>query len=341
MFADDIESVRRFNRFYTQRIGVLDEKLLASEWSIAEVRVLRELALRSKYVQAPTQGDVATALGLDAGYLSRIVARFLDRKLVKVRRSRSDARKTVLELTARGRKTFATLDRAANEGVRELLWKVSKAERPQLVASLRAVENMFGRASDARLELRAPKAGDLGWVVERNGALYAAEYGWNQAFEGLCARIVADFTMGDAKRQRCWIADLDGDRVGSIFLMPLKKTTARLRLLFVEPRARGLGVGTKLVDECIRTARALGYRKLVLWTNDVLVDARRIYERAGFELVDEKKHRDFGPPLVAQTWSLSLFSSSPDARLLPPTTSRRARSRRPIRRRASSHRRST
>jgi DNA-binding MarR family transcriptional regulator/ribosomal protein S18 acetylase RimI-like enzyme len=303
MLADDIESVRRFNRFYTQRIGVLDEKLLASKWSIAEVRVLRELAREKR---AKTQGDIATALGLDAGYVSRMFARFASEKLVKMRRSEADARKTFFELTARGKKTFAALDRAANDGVRQLLWNVSKAERPQLVASLRAVENMFGRSKDAKLDFRAPAPGDLGWVVERNGALYAAEYGWNQTFEGLCAKIVAEFAAGDAKRQRCWIADLDGDRVGSIFLMPLNKTTARLRILFVEPRARGLGVGTKLVDECIRAARELGYRKLVLWTNDVLVDARRIYERAGFELVEKKKHRDFGPPLVAQTWSLSL-----------------------------------
>jgi DNA-binding MarR family transcriptional regulator/GNAT superfamily N-acetyltransferase len=304
MLAADIESVRRFNRFYTQRIGVLDEKLLSSDWSIAEVRVLRELARDKKAAQ--TQGDIAGVLGLDGGYLSRILARFAAAKLVRVRRSEADARKTVLKLTARGRKTFAGLDRAANDGVRQLLAHVSKAERPQLVASLRAVENMFGRAKDAKLAFRTPVAGDLGWVVERNGALYAAEYGWNQTFEGLCAKIVAEFAAGDPKRQRCWIADLDGDRVGSIFLMPLKKTTARLRILFVEPRARGLGVGTKLVDECIRGARDLGYRKLVLWTNDVLVDARRIYERAGFELVEQKKHRDFGPPLVAQTWSLSL-----------------------------------
>ena len=303
MLADDIKSVRRFNRFYTQRIGVLDEKLLASEWSIAEVRVLRELARR----EAPqTQGDVGAALGLDGGYLSRILARFVGAKLVKVRRSESDARRTVLELTARGRKTFAKLDRAADEGVRELLWNVSKAERPQLRGAMRAIENLLGRKSDAKLVLREPVAGDLGWVVERNGALYAAEYGWNRTFEGLCAQIVAEFTAGDAKRQRCWIADLEGDRVGSIFLMPMNRTTARLRILFVEPRARGLGVGTKLVDECIRSARELGYRKLVLWTNDVLVDARRIYERAGFTLVDKKKHRDFGPPLVAQTWALSL-----------------------------------
>lgn len=303
MLADDIESVRRFNRFYTQRIGVLDEKLLASKWSIAEVRVLRELAGTKS---PPTQGDIATGLDLDGGYLSRIVARLVAAKLVKVRRSKADARKTVLELTAHGRKTFDGLDHAANDGVRQLLWHVSKAERPQLVAALRAVENLFGRPKDARLILREPKPGDLGWIVERNGALYAAEYGWNQTFEGLCAKIVADFAAGDAKRQRCFIADLDGDRVGSIFLMPMKRTTARLRILFVEPRARGLGVGTKLVDRCIEAARELAYRKLVLWTNDVLVDARRIYERVGFQLVAEQKHRDFGPPLVAQTWSLSL-----------------------------------
>lgn len=170
MLADDIEAIRRFNRFYTQRIGVLDEKLLESEWSLAEVRVLRELA-RGKSPQ--TQGEVAAALGLDGGYLSRIVTRFAGAKLVKVRRSQADARKTVLELTARGRKTFAALDRAASEGVRQLLWNVSKAERPQLVSSLRAVENMLGRSKDAKLVLRAPRPGDLGWVVERNGALYA------------------------------------------------------------------------------------------------------------------------------------------------------------------------
>jgi DNA-binding MarR family transcriptional regulator/GNAT superfamily N-acetyltransferase len=303
MVDADIESVRRFNRFYTQRIGALDEKLLASAWSIAEVRVLRELARHAKPL---TQGDVAALLALDGGYLSRIVARFVGAKLVKVRRADEDARKTLLELTARGRKTFGALDRAANAGVRQLLWNVSKAERPQLVTSMRAIENMLGRSKDAKLVLREPKPGDLGWVVERNGALYAAEYGWNVVFEGLCAKIVSEFAAGDAKRQRCWIADLDGDRVGSIFLMPLNKTTARLRILFVEPRARGLGVGTKLVDECIRAARELRYRKLVLWTNDVLVDARRIYERAGFTLVEKKRHRDFGPALVAQTWALDL-----------------------------------
>lgn len=304
MLAADIESVRRFNRFYTQRIGVLEERLLESPFTLAEVRVLRELAARK--AQPAAAVDVGSALDLDAGYLSRIIARLQRQRLVKVRRAEDDARRTLIELTERGRTTFAGLDRASTAAVRELLAVVSKAERPQLVDAMRAIEGLLASRADARVELRAPRPGDLGWVVQRNGALYAAEYGWNVVFEGLCAKIVAEFAAGEPKRQRCWIAELDGDKVGSVFLMPLDAKTARLRLLFVEPRARGLGVGGRLVDECIRAARELRYRKLVLWTNDVLVDARRIYERAGFRLVESKRHRDFGLPLVAQTWELAL-----------------------------------
>jgi DNA-binding MarR family transcriptional regulator/N-acetylglutamate synthase-like GNAT family acetyltransferase len=298
--ARRVEEVRRFNRFYTQKIGVLDEGLLRSRFSLTEVRVLYELARG-----AATAKELGERLALDAGYLSRMIHAFGRRGLVARGPAGRDGRTRPLQLTPAGRRAFAPLDERARQQVAAWLAPLGAAEQARLVAAMRTVELLLGglRAEARSYLLRAPRAGDLGWVVERHGALYAVEYGWNVEFEALVAGIVADF---DAQHDRSWIAELDGERVGCVFVVHQSKTVARLRLLLVEPQARGLGIGARLVEECVRHARHAGYRRLDLWTNDVLHSARRIYERAGFRLVRERRHHSYGHDLVAQDWSLTL-----------------------------------
>lgn len=298
-------AVRRFNRFYTRRIGVLEEGHLRSPFSLAEVRVLYELAHRN----APAASDLARELELDPGYLSRIVRRLERRGLIDRRAAEDDGRRTLLTLTPRGRDTFTTLDARASEHVAGMLGHLTPSDRRRLAGAMRAIEHLLGEHPEPipPYLLRPPQPGDLGWVVHRHGVLYAHEYGWNQEFEALVARIVADFVAHyDPKRERCWIAERDGEIVGSVFMVKQAKTIAKLRLLYVEPEARGLGIGSRLVRECIRFARQAGYRKITLWTNSVLVAARRIYERAGFRLVHEEPHHSFGHDLVAETWELAL-----------------------------------
>jgi DNA-binding MarR family transcriptional regulator/GNAT superfamily N-acetyltransferase len=300
-----VEAVRRFNRFYTRRIGALNEGLLESPFSLAEARVLYELA----HGAGPTAAELGKDLGLDPGYLSRMLGRLRGRGLVGRKASTADGRRSLLSLTARGRRAFATLDGRSRKQIGGLLGQLAPAGQGQMVEAMSTIERLLGAPSEPKgpYLLRQHQPGDMGWVVHRHGALYAQEYGWDETFEALVATIVARFIQGyDARRERCWIAEKDGAIVGSVFLVQRTRKVAQLRLLLVEPEARGLGIGHRLVDECVRFARRAGYRKMMLWTNDVLHAARRIYEQAGFRLVHEGKHHSFGHDQVEQTWELQL-----------------------------------
>ena len=303
--ARRVAAVREFNRFYTSRIGVLDEGYLSSRFSLTEVRVLYELAHRG----SATASELGRDLGIDAGYLSRILRGFARRGVLARTAARDDARKSMLRLTPRGKAAVAPLEARARDQIGVMLEKVPAAQQERLVASMRAIERGLksGPRATPKVALRSHRPGDMGWVVERHGALYWQEYGWDESFEALVADIVAKFiTHLDPKRERCWIAEREGENVGSVLLMRETPEIARLRLLLVEPKARGLGIGARLVEEALRFAREARYRELTLWTNDVLVAARRIYERAGFKLVESERHRSFGKALVGQNWVLRL-----------------------------------
>jgi DNA-binding MarR family transcriptional regulator/N-acetylglutamate synthase-like GNAT family acetyltransferase len=300
-----IAAVRRFTRFYTRHIGVLREGLHASPFSLTQARVLYELANRA----GPTAADIARDLGLDAGYLSRILRGFAQRGFLARARSQQDGRQSHLSLTPAGRAAFAPLDRASHDEVAAMLAPLSEGAQARLIGAMATVERLLGERWPAAAPylLRPHQEGDMGWVVSRHGALYAQEYHWNMEFEALVAEIVAAFVRNfDARRERCWIAEIEGAPVGSVFLVKQSDEIAKLRLLLVEPQARGLGIGARLVAECIRFARLCGYRRLTLWTNDVLVSARRIYQAAGLRLVAEEKHHSFGHDLVGQNWELDL-----------------------------------
>jgi DNA-binding MarR family transcriptional regulator/N-acetylglutamate synthase-like GNAT family acetyltransferase len=302
-----IAAVRGFNRFYTERIGVLQEGLLATPFSLTEARVLYELAQRDDL----TATTLCRELGLDAGYLSRMLAGFVRVGMVAKRTSAADGRQSLLKLTAKGRKAFAPLDARSREQIAGLLDTLSDAAQERLLRSMHTIERMLGQGGEAEAEVpytfRAHRPGDIGWVVHRHGVLYAREYGWDERFEALVAGIVAEFVQRfDAARERCWIAERDGDVVGSVFLVRHSDEVAKLRLLLVEPSARGFGLGGRLVEECIAFARGCGYRMLSLWTNNNLLAARRIYARAGFRCVKEEPHASFGHPLVGETWELAL-----------------------------------
>ena len=299
----DIAAVRGFNRFYTQKIGILSDAPLKSGLSLTESRVLYELAHRDK----PTASDLQRDLGLDQGYLSRILLRFEKQRLLKRTRSASDRRQSHIALTEKGRAVFAKIDGTWQDATAALVAPLSDRRRRELVTAMKRIEAHLGAGAAAPFVLRGPRIGDMGHVVERQAVLYATEYGWNGEFEALVAEIVAAFIRDfDPSRERCWIAERDGEIVGSVFLVKAGETSGRLRLLYVEPSARGLGIGGALVDACIREARRIGYATLVLWTNDILVSARRLYEAAGFRLVGEKRHRSFGKDLVGQDWELRL-----------------------------------
>jgi DNA-binding MarR family transcriptional regulator/GNAT superfamily N-acetyltransferase len=300
-----IAAVRRFNRFYTQRIGVLQEGWLKSPFSLAEARVLYELTQRDK----PTASELAKDLGMDAGYLSRILRGFEARGLIVKAISDRDGRQSLLSITERGRQRFAPLEAHTNDDVAAMLGSLPAPAQTRLVESMRTIETVLdgdpGRT--APYILRPPRAGDMGWIVSRHGALYGKDYGWDERLEALTAEIVAAFVRNyDAKRERCWIAERDGENVGSVLLVRDSEQVARLRLLLVEPQARGLGVGARLVQECVQFARTAGYGKITLWTHSVLTAARRIYEQAGFELVETWKHNDFGKELLGENWDLQL-----------------------------------
>jgi DNA-binding MarR family transcriptional regulator/N-acetylglutamate synthase-like GNAT family acetyltransferase len=303
--AQQIEAVRRFNRFYTRQIGILREGLLDSPFSLTEVRVLYDLASRDQLTAAELGND----LGLDRGYLSRILQSFVTRGLIKKTRSKTDARQSFLELTAKGQKVFAPLDARSQKEVEAMLAKLSTGEQDSLIKAMQTIEGLFSRKPEPKVPylIRSHQPGDMGWIVHRHGVLYSQEYGWDEDFEALVAEIVSDFIKNfDPKREHCWIAEREDEIVGSVFLVKKSKTVAQLRLLLVEPKARGLGIGKRLVDECLRFARHKRYRKIVLWTNDVLHTARHIYEAAGFRLVEEKPHHSYGQDLVGQIWELLL-----------------------------------
>jgi DNA-binding MarR family transcriptional regulator/GNAT superfamily N-acetyltransferase len=299
-----VPAVRRFNRFYTRRIGVLRAGHLDSPFTLAEVRVLYELAHRA----GVTASELARDLDLDPGYLSRMVHAFRRRGLVTRTRSATDGRVAFLALTALGRRRFAALDTRQNAETRALVSSLGALEQRRLVGAMQTIEGLLSPAArSAPVTIRTSRPGDLGWIVHRHGALYAEEYGWDERFEALVAQVAADFLAShDPARERCWVAELDGSIVGSILLVAKSRTVAKLRLLLVEPSARGLGIGSRLVSELLAFARAAGYRRITLWTNDLLHAARRIYERAGFTLVDSAPHAMFGSGLVGQTWELSL-----------------------------------
>jgi DNA-binding MarR family transcriptional regulator/GNAT superfamily N-acetyltransferase len=305
VLGDRIGAVRHFNRFYTQRIGALKNGLLDSQYSLVEARVLYELARRP----TATAAELCRDLGMDPGQLSRILGALQRRSLVDKQPSESDGRRTLLGLTERGREAFGVLDAAARDEIEAMLGGLSPDGQRRLVRAMRTIEGQLNPESIAGRSyfLRPPGPGDMGWVVSRHGAFYAEVCGWDERFEGLVAGIVAGFARGhDPKRERCWMAEVDGEVAGSVFLIQQSAMIAQLRLLLVEPQARGLGIGGRLVDECIQFARSARYQKVALWTINALHDAHRLYQRAGFQLVNEEPHRDFGGDFVDETWELDL-----------------------------------
>jgi DNA-binding MarR family transcriptional regulator/N-acetylglutamate synthase-like GNAT family acetyltransferase len=304
-FEQRVGAVRRFSRFYTREIGLLQASWLDSSYSLTQARVLYELSRR----KACTASDLASELGLDHGYLSRILRGFADRGLITRQRSKDDGRQSVISLTAKGRKAFAPLDARSQREAGALIAKLGAEDQSRVVDAMAAIEALIGRKeNEARTYLLRPhRAGDMGWVVERHGVLYGAEYGWDSRIEGLTAEIVATFLKNfDPARERCWIAEIGGEPVGSVFLVKESDEVARLRLLIVDPKARGLGIGRRLVDECIAFARQAGYSKITLWTHGVLKAARAIYQQAGFTLAEEWVHDEFGKPEPAESWELKL-----------------------------------
>jgi DNA-binding MarR family transcriptional regulator/predicted N-acetyltransferase YhbS len=300
---DRIAAVRRFSRHYTRVIGVLQDGLLQSTFSLTEARVLFELAHRPRL----TATALGRELGVDAGYLSRILTGFADRGLLERRADVADRRQSTLTLTAAGEAAFAPLDARSRAEVATLLAALPEPAQRELVGAMWRIETLLDGVTPSPWRLRGPQVGDIGWVVERHGALYAAEYGFDARFEALVAQVASAFLgQNDPARERCWIAEREGARLGSVFLVRADDELAKLRLLLVEPAARGLGIGKQLVAECIGFARASGYKRLTLWTNDVLVVARAIYQRAGFRLISSRAHSMFGPSIVGEDWELML-----------------------------------
>ncbi len=300
-----IAAVRRFNRFYTRQIGVLRRNYLDSPYSLGEMRVLYELA----HGGARTASDIGRALDLDAGYLSRVLRNFEKGGLITRKTSAEDARRSHLALTARGQKLFAPFEKRSQEQAGGMLRKLSGDEQARLVTAMTTIEGLLDGAAEPKRDyiLRQPRSGDLGWMVTRHAQLYAQEYRWTEPFEGLCAQIVADFDNNfDPKLERCWIAEMNGENVGCVMLVKDKPGVARLRLLLVDPKARGLGLGQRLVDECVKFARKVGYRKITLWTHSILAAARHTYEKAGFTLTSSEKKHSWGKDVVAEYWDLNL-----------------------------------
>jgi DNA-binding MarR family transcriptional regulator/GNAT superfamily N-acetyltransferase len=300
-----IAAVRAFNRFYTNRLGVLDQHLLKSPFSLSEARVLYELANR----ESPSAKAIGSELNLDLGYLSRIVQKFEKDGLISRKALPSDRRQNQLSLTARGRQSYSKLDHRSHEEVGMMLAGLPDSDRQRLTGAMATIERLLGAAGAAPASalLRDPRPGDMGWVVQSHGALYAGEYGFDTTFEALVAEIVAKFASSfDRSRERCWIAELDGAPVGSVFLVRHSDDVAKLRLLLVDPAGRGQGLGRRLVGECIAFAKACGYRKITLWTQSILTAARNIYRDAGFVLVKTEPHRSFGQNLQGETWEIRL-----------------------------------
>ena len=301
-----IAEIRSFNRQYTRWVGALDRRHLGSDYSLAEVRVLYEIANRPGLLAR----DIIDRLAMDAGYLSRIVTRFDKAGLIERRTSIKDGRAVTLSLTPTGRALFDDLDRRAADNMEQAIEKLDEQQRTRLTSAMGVVGQLINEPRTAAIDkvvLREPRAGDFGWAIERHGVIYDAEFGWGPAFEGLVAELFGKFAQKHSPaRERCWIAELKGERVGCVFVVEREPEVAQLRCLLVEPKARGHGVGGKLVDACVEFAREAGYRRMMLWTNKGLDSARKIYEAVGFKLVEEKAHRDFGPELVGQSWEMDL-----------------------------------
>ena len=302
-----ISAVRRFNRFYTRKIGVLREGLLHTLYSLTEARIIFEIANQ----EGTTASILGKELGLDAGYLSRILARLEQQGFIERIPSEVDGRQRLLCLTASGTEAYCLLDQRSRDEVAEMLNELSGVDQKRLLKAMDSIASLVGKSRGNKFAepffLRGPEPGDMGWVTHRHGVLYAQEYGWDERFEALVAQIVADYINHfNPARERCWIAEMSGEIVGSVFLVQASESVAKLRLLLVEPQARGMGLGTRLVEECIRFARRCGYQKMTLWTNSVLVDARRIYQRAGFRITATEEQHSFGHDLVSETWELAL-----------------------------------
>ena len=302
-----IGAVRRFNRFYTRQIGVLRKTYLDSPYSLGEMRVLYEIAPGD----GPTASDIGRALDLDAGYLSRVLRNFEKRGLITRKASATDARQSHLALTARGRKTFDPIEKRSQDDVADMLRGLKSDQQARLVAAMETIEALLAETPAAKSKpayvLREPRYGDFGWIVARHAELYAQEYNWTEPFEGLCAQIVADFVNNyDAKRERCWIATMNGENVGCVMLVKDSAEVARIRLLLVDPKARGLGLGARLTDEALSFARQVGYKKITLWTHSILTAARHVYEKAGFTLTSSEQKHSWGEDVVAEYWDLDL-----------------------------------
>jgi DNA-binding MarR family transcriptional regulator/N-acetylglutamate synthase-like GNAT family acetyltransferase len=303
-FGKRVDSVRSFNRFYTRQLGLLNERLYGSRFSLTEVRLLFELFHRKE----TTATLLCATLGLDAGYLSRILQRFEKGRLIKRKASETDGRQNLIALTPQGRKAFAPLDARASFEVAAMLNKLSVSRQRRLLDAMGVIQQVFSdRERNSKYVLRRPRLGDMEWIVHRHGLFYGEQYGYDQRYEALVARITAEFIEHyDPRRERCWIAGKDGDVAGCVFLVKKSDAVAQLRLLFVEPACRGFGLGTHLVNECVRFAKQTGYRKITLWTQSDLLAARHIYESAGFRLVEKKRHRSWGRELTGETWELLL-----------------------------------
>jgi DNA-binding MarR family transcriptional regulator/GNAT superfamily N-acetyltransferase len=308
--SDDLEqriaAVRRFSRFYTRELGLLRESLVETPYSLTESRVLYELAHRDQV----TASALAADLDLDHGYLSRILRRFGEDGLIKKVRAPDDGRQSLITITAKGHKAFAPLNKGSHDQVAALLGRLGASEQARVVGAMATVEGLLGAKANARtptLLLRPHRPGDMGWVTSANGTLYAQEYGWDISYEALVAKITAEFIdKFDPVRERCWIAELNDERVGSVFCVHKTDEIAKLRLLIIDPKARGLGLGKRLVDECMRFAKDAGYKRMTLWTQSILTAARGIYAKAGFELVAEEPHHSFGVDLIGETWERDL-----------------------------------
>lgn len=308
--ARQVEAVRHFNRFYTKQIGVVTERYLRSPFTMTEARVIYELA----HQERATATAIGVELGLDAGQLSRILGGLQRQGLIDRRPSATDGRQQILRLTQQGQEAFATLNARSRSGIEAMLGALAPADSDRLIDAMRTIAQLLGDPPPRRAPyiLRPPQPGDMGWVVQRHGALYAEEYGWDSRFEALVAEIVAAFIQRyDPARERCWIAERDGANIGSAFLVRESDSVAKLRLLIVEPSARGMGVGRRLVEECVRFAQSAGYAEIALWTNSVLTSARHIYQRAGFRLTHTEPHQSFGHDLVGETWRLTLDGGGP------------------------------
>ncbi len=300
-----IEAIRHFNRFYTRQIGVLEEGLLNSPYSLTEARIIYELA----HHEQTTATELANELKLDAGYLSRILRDLTQRGLIDKQQSETDGRQTVLRLTEEGQGAFAVLNSRSRNQIEDMLSALSQADQSRLIESMNTIQSLLSSEPEHSVLylLRPHQPGDMGWVVQKHGVLYNSEYGWDETFEGMVAGIVSEFIQNyDPKHERCWMAEMNGEVVGSAFVVKKTAEIAKLRMLIVDPKARGLGIGKRLVDECIRFARRTGYTKITLWTNNVLLGARHIYKSVGFQLVDEEPHHSYGHDLVGETWELEL-----------------------------------